>query len=716
MESPTRQELASHPIAASNHLLRTAIETLHESEISRIDLEPGEALTSEGTYDSRLFVVLEGEVAVEAESGIHTEVRFRPGDVVGEVSYLTGMPRTTGLVAVGPAAIAAISGELDDDAAPELRSLAAERLKASMLMSLLAEVFDIRAADELQAFAAAASIEDIPLGADLFAHADGVALVLLGSFRVMRPEGVIARVGRGEILGEMSWLNGTGRIASVFAARDAIVARFEAETFEELVRANPSALLVVTKLLAKRLSRDPIFRLTKPPRPMSVAVIAAHPRLDTEALTRSLAESIPSAAVITQQVVERALAKPGAGNEAPGSARGLAVDTWLGLEEPRHEFVLLAGSTDALEWNRRVVRHADRVVLLVDAREKPDETAVESRLAEELETSQVELMFVHPDDTAEPKGTLAWLAPRQVRRHHHIRRTSRPDIARAARRLAGLARGLVLGGGGARGYASIGVGQALEDARLEIDVFGGTSMGALIAAALAYRGAEFAADMADRYGSRRHLHDTTLPLTSVFASRRVTAMLQTEFGDLRIEDMWKPFFAVATNLSTAEQLVLEKGSLWEAVRASIAIPGVFSPVSSDGDLLVDGGIMNNLPIDVMRTRCEEGAVIAVNVSPRTAGHRWDIEPYQSGWSQVANRLNPFRETQRAPSIAGTVLRSLDTNSVARLRAHMDLADLVIQPDVKEFSILDWDSHRNVVEAGRLAAAEALSDWEHRPAD
>jgi len=235
-------------------------------------------------------------------------------------------------------------------------------------------------------------------------------------------------------------------------------------------------------------------------------------------------------------------------------------------------------------------------------------------------------------------------------------------------------------------------------------------MGSLIAAGIAFGGSDFIAGMAAQYGSRRYLHDTTLPFASIFASRRVTQMLQNEFGDARIEDLWTPFFAVATNLTNAEEIVIDRGSLWEAVRASIAIPGVFSPISRNGDLLVDGGIMNNLPIDVMRRYCEQGPVMAVNVSPRVSHQSWDIEPYQSGWSILANRLNPFGPSKRTPSIAGTVLRSLDTNAVSRLRQYEDVADLVIVPDVKEFSILDWDSHHAVIERGRVAGREAIARW------
>lgn len=236
-------------------------------------------------------------------------------------------------------------------------------------------------------------------------------------------------------------------------------------------------------------------------------------------------------------------------------------------------------------------------------------------------------------------------------------------------------------------------------------------MGALVGAGLALGDdSSWMVGMSQRNGYRRTLHDLTLPLTSVFAGRKVTAMLQSEYGDVMIEDLWRPFFAVAANLSQAEELIIDRGPLWEAVRASIAIPGVFSPITRGGDLLVDGGIMNNLPIDIMRRWCEEGQVIAVNVSPRSSGGQWELTPHVSGWRIAASRLNPFAEATRVPSIAGTVLRSMDTNSVSRLIRHTHLADLVIQPDVKAYSILDWDSHEAIIEIGRAAGLRAMEGF------
>ena len=703
--------LASHPVAQSSETLRLVLDRRGTAPLSVIDLERDETLTWAGSLDNRLFVVLDGRLEVVSASGVRIGRAFGPGDVCGEVGFLTGMPRSATINATSASTVVAITGGVDAPDIPELRELAGHRLRAAMLVDVLTEHFAVESEEALTAFTEAASIGEVESGEQLFDDSGHqIVIVLLGTFRVESADGVIARASRGEILGEMSWLNGSVRVADVVATKRAVVARFQPSEFESLALRHPAVLLSISRTLAGRLSRDPIFRMAKPPRPLSLAVIAGSPAVDVDTLANLLADHLPRSTVVTPDRIERALSQPGATEAPPGSPQGLAVDTWLDLEEPQHEMTFCVGDSSRPEWNRRIVRQADRVILVLDVEQGPDQTDVERSLAPELRTSDVELVLLHRPSTERPDGTRAWLSRRQPARHHHIRQGNSVDIARTARRLAGLARGLVLGGGGARGFASIGVGLALESVRYGIDVFGGTSMGALVGAGLALHGAEFMVGMADRHGSKSHLHDPTLPITSVFASRQVTVMLQDEYGDVLIEDMWTPVFTVATNLSTAEEVIIDTGPLWEAVRASIAIPGVFSPISRDGDLLVDGGIMNNLPIDVMRSYCEQGPVLAVNVSPRASNHHWDIPPHQSGWKLLANRLNPFQANERAPSIAGTVLRSLDTNSVSRARSHLDVAELVIQPDVKEYSILDWDSHAAIIEIGRREGRQAIEEF------
>ncbi len=709
--------LRDHPLAATHPLLTRALESNSAGAIETVDLRPGEPLIEAGTTDDRLFVVLEGELSVAMDSGDLTHVRFSAGDVLGEIGYLTGAARTATVVAATPAQVAAIPPETlgpESDHEGLLLETALERERRALLFDALSHHLGVADPDTLAAFVAGATLRPVLMGERLFA--DGrpiVALVLGGSFRVEDEHGLVAHVGRGEILGELQWLLDRPAHARVAAWRDSLVAEFPTGEFERLVTRHPETLLAVTRLVARRLATDPIHRRSRPPRPMSVALVAAHDSLDPAAVAGALYPHLAEfrSTKIDAQVVDAHFSGRHVAESAPRSVRALAISNWLDSEEAGHEIVLYVADRDWTEWTRTAIRRADRIVLAVDGTREPARTGMEEHIKKEIPRPDIDLLFVHQAETQQPEGTRAWLERRAVARHDHVRSGNSSDFGRAARRLAGVPHGLVLGGGGARGFASIGVAQALESHRWPVDVVGGTSMGALVGAGLALGdNSSWMVGMSQRNGYRRTLHDITLPLASVFAGRKVTAMLQSEYGDVMIEDLWRPFFAVAANLSQAEELIIDRGPLWEAVRASIAIPGVFSPITRSGDLLVDGGIMNNLPIDIMRRWCEEGQVIAVNVSPRSSGGQWELTPHVSGWRIAASRMNPFAEATRVPSIAGTVLRSMDTNSVSRLIRHTHLADLVIQPDVKAYSILDWDSHEAIIEIGREAGLLAMEGF------
>ena len=132
-----------------------------------------------------------------------------------------------------------------------------------------------------------------------------------------------------------------------------------------------------------------------------------------------------------------------------------------------------------------------------------------------------------------------------------------------------------------------------------------------------------------------------MPVVSFFASGKVTQVLQRIYGDTQIEDLWMPCFCVSSNLTHAVAMVHRRGPLWQAVRASMAIPGVFSPILAEGDLLVDGCVLNNLPIDVMQRLNHDGPIIAVNVFPDVDLLRdYHFGPSISGWQALAGQAEP----------------------------------------------------------------------------
>ncbi|HZU82612.1 MAG TPA: patatin-like phospholipase family protein [Polyangiaceae bacterium] len=260
----------------------------------------------------------------------------------------------------------------------------------------------------------------------------------------------------------------------------------------------------------------------------------------------------------------------------------------------------------------------------------------------------IDLALVHAGDVDVPRGSAAWAWLRDHARIHHVRAGERRDYERIARTMVRCGVAVVLSGGGARGIAHVGVLRALEEAGVPVDAIGGASMGGLVAAGYA-RGWDAGAIL-DRMRrlfrrSGRALYDPTLPFVALLAGRKLERVLRRYFEDLAIEDLWLPFFCVSTDLGRAAVHVHDRGALWRAVAASCSIPGVFPPRRDGGRVLVDGGVIDNLPLDVMAARFD-GAIVASDVnlyddaSARAPAHHRRAAPRVRELAQPARRARP----------------------------------------------------------------------------
>src|SRR5438874_1590876 len=297
-----------------------------------------------------------------------------------------------------------------------------------------------------------------------------------------------------------------------------------------------------------------------------------------------------------------------------------------------------------------------------------------------------------------------WLDLHQVRRHHHVRNAD--DLARVVRLLTGRALAVVLSGGGARGFAHIGVLRALQAAMLPVDAIGATSIGAIIGAgwAAGWGYAEVLERMRRSFVARNPIGDYTLPLMSLVSGGRVCRLLRAEFGDLHIEDLPLPFFCTSANLTNGQAAVHRRGTLWLWLRAAVSIPGVLPPVFTERQVHVDGATINNLPVDIMRESME-GAIVAVDAGADrmldTSTEMSEVPPAWRPWSWL-------RRDRPRVNIVQILLRCGMINSAAATIAQRALADLVLKPPLERIDLLDWQAFDRVVELGYRPASETLA--------
>ena len=288
--------------------------------------------------------------------------------------------------------------------------------------------------------------------------------------------------------------------------------------------------------------------------------------------------------------------------------------------------------------------------------------------------------------------------------HHYVRDNEPGDVRRLARLLAGRAVGLVLAGGGARGFAHIGVVKALREAGVPFDLIGGASMGAVVAAgvAMGWDHSELSRRMRRAFVETNPLSDFTLPLLAVFRGKKVTQLLRDNFGDLQIEDMHPTFFCVSSNLTSGTAQIHRTGPLWKALRASVAIPGLLPPIIHEKHLLVDGGLMNNFPVDVMASYAR-GPIIGVDVAGDEAPIA-EAENFseQSWWPLFRQQL------KGAPSIVSILMRSGTVGNEAQRRQARSQADLLFDPPLHGVGLRSWQAFDRAVAEGYAHASEIIS--------
>lgn len=498
---------------------------------------------------------------------------------------------------------------------------------------------------------------------------DALYVVVSGRLEVTRGDVFVAALGRGAMVGETALLTEGPRTATVRAVRDAELLCISRDGFAQLL-ADPQFARELTRALAQRLSEATVAAPSQGRTVSIVTVAAAADGLSTRAAADAVRAAWPRPHRVT--VLD------------PGIGAGIGAAPWadrIEQAERASELVVLvadmpiAGSADDT-WTRFALRQADRALVLTRAGLAPPPGW----------RAEWDVLIASPAPAA--SALTPWLG--RVRGHHWLRSgpAADADLARAARRVVGTSLGLVLSGGGARGLAHLGVLAALTSAGIAVDRLGGTSMGALVSA-LAATGAgpaEMVAVMRSQVVDRRPFADYTVPRYALVRGRRGERMLRSLFGSTGIEELPTGWFGISCDLGAGETVVHRDGPVWEAVAASISLPGIAPPRRFRGRLVVDGGVINNLPVDVMLDD-GEGPVLAVDVGRRLAAPA----PGSGSLPTVVETL-----------AAAAGLAAFNGASVARR-----LARVLITPELDDIGLLDWHRLDAAVAAGRRSGEAAL---------
>lgn len=703
-----------------------ALDALAEG-MERVELGEGDVLVRQGEPAETLFIVLEGRLgsAVETEGPVAEQAlgTMGPGDVIGEVAVLTGTRRSATVRSETTSAVAALAADdLWRVAADEpqlvdrLLESSVRRLRRGQLATYLASMLGPLATELLDRVEPRIDWVTLRGGDVLFERGDpgdALYIVVSGRLRSLGPSpnhspGPTDEIGRGQPIGMTSVLTGHPRSTTVVAIRDSELARLDRETLRWFTETFPAAGFALMTQLAERVEQPDSVTRGAHERAATFGLVG-HRGFDAARFGRLLGATLGGHG---QTLVLTSTDAPTVGAT---SSNRLPLHHWLEEREAAHDFVVYVADPQPSPWTEQCLRQADHVIVVADATDPPAPDGVEAQLEGRWSAAAAPrrtLLLVHPADVVEPRGTARWLEPRNVDQHLHLRDGVPADIERVGRLLAGQGITLVLGGGGARGYAHIGVIRAIEELGIPIDMVGGTSSGS-IAGAAAARG--WSAERMERTMTRfgRRLLDPTLPIVSVASGGRMWRAIDESFGDgAGIEDLWLPFFCVSTDLTSAAPVVHRRGRLAQAVRASLSLPGILPPVSVDGHLLIDGGLLDNLPIGVMRRLNGGGRIIAVDVSPRAdMGVAEDLDTRISGWRVLAGRLRHPRTPSSVPGIIEILSRTVAVAGLHFEQEHgRERADLLLQPPVAPFGTLEFGNVKAIAEVGYAPSLDALRAW------
>lgn len=588
------------------------------------------------------------------------------------------------------------------------------------------------------------------------------------SFRLSAPPRQIAageasadqlsfEVSRRECIGEAAFLSGLEKHqGSAVCVRDSELVRISRASFQALRAAYPHQVLqrfsqVMASRLGsmmaagragigmggglnsygKHLASSRLSRFNSPAGCTTIALIPGSANVDLSHFALKLTTALSQhgrSLLLSSAVVERYMGAHSVASLDEYYQRS-RVTSWLSELEELHKFLVFQADAQATPWTFCSVRTADCVLIVADAAAAPavgklertlvwDKYDAKSKSRAATSFCVRELVLIHNDNTIIPQGTRAWLECRQLDTHHHVKKNSLSHHERLARHLAGKSVGLVLGGGGARGLAHLGLIKAMHEHNIPIDCIGGTSQGSFMAAlhalwptpqkdALLVLG-QRTQEMAKRLGSMWELiRDATFPVMSYFQGKKFGEHISSLLGpQVQIEDLWIKYFCVTTNVTKADMSVQSSGTLWKAVRASMSILDYLPPMQMDsGDLHIDGlfaslvllfscslvrwfvrccclflmilfccvccvvvlfvfrfagGYTNNLPVDVMRETFQPRFVIGVDVENKEDEAMANVEHFGdslSGWWLCGLRLwnmMPFTKKIRFPRYADII--------------------------------------------------------------
>ncbi|XP_077707732.1 patatin-like phospholipase domain-containing protein 7 isoform X4 [Canis aureus] len=736
--------------------------SLLDGRVTLLHVPGGTVVSRQGDQDVNILFVVSGllhvyQRKIDSEEDTCLFV-VRPGEIVGQLAVLTGEPLIFTIKANRDCSFLSIS---------KAHFYEIMRKQPTVVLGVAHTVVK-RVSSFVRQIDFALDWMEVEAGRAVYRQGDKsdcTYIVLSGRLRsvIRKDDGkkrLAGEYGRGDLIGVVETLTHQARATTVHAVRDSELAKLPAGALTSIKRRYPQVVTRLIHLLGEKIlgslqqgsgtghqfglhttgskwdTGNPASNLS------TVAIMPVSEDVPLTAFALELKHALSAIGpvlLLTSDNIKQRL-----GSAALDSIHEYRLSSWLGQQEDIHRIVLYQADSTLTPWTQRCIRQADCILIVGLGEQEPTVGELERMLESTAVRAQKQLVLLHRQEGPAPARTVEWLnmrswcsghlhlcCPRRVFSRRSMpklvemyqRVFQRPpdrhsDFSRLARVLTGNAIALVLGGGGARGCAQVGIIRALAECGIPVDMVGGTSIGAFMGALyseernysqIRIRAKEWAEDMTSMV---KTVLDLTYPITSMFSGAGFNSSICNVFKDRQIEDLWIPYFTITTDITASAMRVHTDGSLWRYVRASMSLSGYMPPLCDpkDGHLLMDGGYINNLPADVARSMGAK-VVIAIDVGSQDETDLTNYGDALSGWWLLWKRWNPLATKVKVLNMAEIQTRLAYVCCVRQLEMvkNSEYCEY-LRPPIDSYRTLDFGKFNEICEVGYQHGRTVFDIW------
>ena len=522
---------------------------------------------------------------------------------------------------------------------------------------------------------------------------------------------VLGELKKGDIIGDMALITGEKRSATIKAVKVSRLIYISKKSFDGVMYNNPKALMEVSKALINRLKyKDDKEKISKN---IIVGIVSFLDDKKTQSFYNFFSKNLKLFGTIENLT------------ELTSNLRteGATLDFEILLENmiSNNDYLILhSNNINDLQWKKNIAKYSDQTIILGSPEDfeniSNDEKEIFNNYSN-INLNKIWLVLNHKENTSIPENTSDIINKRNGLRTFHIKNNNESDVKRIVRFITKQTIGLTLGGGGAKGFAHFGIYKAMNELNIPVDIIGGTSAGSIVASQIALGHTfEEIIDKNKQVNSLKMFKEYGLPYISLIKSNKIEKAAKISSENRNIEDLWIPFFAPATDLTNSKLIIFNKGPLWEAIRSSGALPGIVLPHFMDENIIVDGGLMNNLPVDIMRKKY--GGKIICSSCSLDKSMKTSLKGIPNQTRLLISRFLSRRKFEKkynyVPTVTDIIFKTSVVASASQIENNINMSDLFLELPTSNFGLTEFNDKAmmKMIEIGYKYSKPKLEEFKN----